>query len=91
MSLSKIGVTGRGVPDTEDHRAAISNRMAVGVTISGTGEEATAAAATEAAEALAVSAAEEAEVGRLGSREAAPPPGLTQLLRWTETGDERHI
>lgn len=71
----------------EDHRAATSSRMAVGVTISGTEEEHTEAAATEAAEGLVVSAAEEAGVGSLENREAAPPPGLTPLLKWTESGD----
>ncbi len=73
----------------EDPREAISNRMAAGGTIRGTEADPTVAATTEAAEDLAVAAAvaaEEAGVGRQG-REAAPLPGLTPLLKWTETAD----
>ncbi len=71
----------------EDHREAISNPMAAGGTIRGIEADPTVAAATEAAEDLAVSAAEEAGVGCLGSQEAAPLPGLMPLQKWTETAD----
>ena len=70
----------------EHHKEAISSRTAVDVTTRGIEEEALAATVTGAAEDSAVIATEEPGVGRLG-REAAPLPGLTPSLKWTESGD----